>query len=155
MGNNHCDLAGNTRKKYICLGCGVVPSFTARDTHVCLKVVDGTLHNGTDFVKGDPVIRIPLYPREHAEIHVVISVSSTSLFCGAAWLFAVTAPQTLDDMDFGTDPFIPVGTSLFMAVAGELHVEGAVSGAGGISVYIIADFLQSAFVPWVIGDKGS
>ena len=154
MCNDYCDLTGNTGKEYICFGCSVVPGLTACDTHVGLKVIDGTFHNGTDLVKGDPVIRIPLDAGEHTEIHVLISVSGTPLFCGAAWLFAVTDPFTLDHMDFGADPFIPVGTSLFMAVAGELHVEGAVFGAGGIAVYVVADFFKGAFIPRIIGDEG-
>lgn len=153
MGNNHCDLAGNTGKKYICFGCGVIPGFTACYTHVGFKVIDCTFHNGTDFVKGDPVIRIPLDAGEHAEVHVLIGVSGASFFSSTARLFAVADPFPFDHMDFGADPFIPAGTSLFMAVSSEFHIKGIIFGAGGIAVYVVADFFKSAFVPWVIGDK--
>ena len=154
MCDDHSDLAGNTGKEYICLGCGVVSGFAACDTHVGLKVVDGAFHNGADFVKGEPFIRIPLDTGEHTEIHVLISVSGTSLFSGAARVLAVTYPFAFDHMDFRAYPFIPVGMSLLMAVAGILHIQGTVSGAGGIGVYVVADFLKGAFIPRIIGDKG-
>lgn len=59
----------------------------------------------------------------------------------------------LDHMDFGAAQFIPVGTSLFMTVASEFQIKGLIFGAGGIALYVVADFLKSAFAPWVIGDK--
>ena len=140
MCNDHRDLAGNTGKEYISLGSGVVPGLAAGDTHVGLKVVDGTFHNGADFVKGDPFIRIPLDAGEHAEIHVLISVSGTSLFSGAARVQAVTYPFAFDHMDFRADPFVPVGTAFFMAVSCVFHSKGTIPGAGGIAVYVVADF---------------
>lgn len=39
-----------------------------------------------------------------------------------------------------------------MAVASELHIKGLILGASGIVVYVVADFLKSDFIPWVIGD---
>ena len=140
MCNDHRDLAGNTGKEHISLGSGVVPGLAASDTHVGLKVVDGTFHNGADFVKGDPFIRIPLDAGEHAEIHVLISVSRTPFFSCAAWVFAVADPFAFDYMDFGADPFVPVGTAFFMAVTSVFHIQGWVPGACGIAVYIVANF---------------
>ena len=140
MCDNHCDLAGNTGKEYISLGSGVVSRLAASDTHVGLKMVDGTFHNSADFVKGDPFIRIPLDAREHAEIHVLISVSGTPLFSGAARVFAVTYPFAFDHMNIWADPFVPVGTAFFMAVPCEFHIQGTIPGAGGIAVYVVADF---------------
>ena len=153
MCDDHRDLAGNTSKEYICLSCGVVPGLAACNTHVGFKVVDGTFHNGADFVKGDPFIRIPLDAGEHAEIHVFISVSGAPLFRGAAWILAVADPFAFDHMDFRADPFVPVGTSFFMAVASEFHSKGGVPGACGIAVNVVADFFKGAFIPWVIGDE--
>ena len=153
MCNDHRDLAGNTGKEYISLGSGVVPGLAASDTHVGLKMVNGTFHNGAYFVKGDPFIRIPLDAGEHAEIHVLISVSGTSLFSSAARVLAVTDPFAFDDMDFGAYPFVPVGTAFFMAVPSVFHIKGWVPGAGGITVYVVADFFKGAFIPWVIGDE--
>ena len=56
-------------------------------------------------------------------------------------------------MDFGADPFVPVGTAFFMAVTSVFHVQRTVTGAGGIAVYVVADFFKGAFIPWVIGDE--
>ena len=153
ISDGYSQPAGNTCKEYISLGCGVVPGLAACDTHVGLKMVDGTFHNGADFVKGDPFIRISLDTGEHTEIHVFISVSCTPLFSCAAWVFAVADPFAFDHMDFGADPFVPVGTAFFMAVPRVFHVQRTVPGAGGISVYVVADFFKSAFIPWVIGDE--
>ena len=43
VSNDHCDLAGDTGREYICFLCSMVPGLTSGDTHVDLKVIDGTL----------------------------------------------------------------------------------------------------------------
>ena len=105
MGNNYCDLAGDTGKEYICFGGEMISDLTSGDTHVDLKVIDGALHDSAYLVKGDPFFRIPLDTGEHAQFHVVSGVGSTSFCSAAAGIITLTYPFAFHHVDFEAAPF--------------------------------------------------
>lgn len=131
----------------------MVAGHPSSNAHVGLEVVDGSFHDGSDFIKGTPFLGIPLDAGEHAEVHVLVSVSGAPFFGSAAGFLAVTDPLPIYHVDFRTDPFVPVGTAFFVAVPCVFHVKGGVFGAGGVTVTVITDFFERAFIPWVIGDQ--
>lgn len=116
-------------------------------------MVDGAFHNGSYFIEGNPFIRIPLDAREHAEVHIFISVSGASFFSCAAGFLTVADPLPLYHVYLGADPFVAVRAPFLTAVPGVFHVQGAVFGAGRVAVGVIADFFKGAFIPWVIRDQ--
>ena len=154
MGNDYGKLAGNACKKYIRFcGC-VVTGSASGNAHIDFEVADGTFYNRSDFIEGFPFVRITLDAGEHAEVHVVVSISGASLLCSAAWLRAVTYPFSFYHVDFWAYPFVPVRASFFVAVPGIFHGEADVFWAGGITVSVIADLFKSTLIPWVIRDQG-
>lgn len=66
MGNDDCQLSGNASQKDICFCSDVIPGFSAGNAHVDFEVIDGTFHNGADFIGVVPLFRIPLNSGEHA-----------------------------------------------------------------------------------------
>ena len=58
----------------------MVPGFSFGNAHVGFKVVDGSLYNGPDLVKGYPFFAIPLDTGKNMEIHVFISISGAPFF---------------------------------------------------------------------------
>lgn len=86
----------------------MVPGFSPGSTHIAFEMVDGAFHNGSYFIEGSPFVRIPLDAREHAEIHVFVSVSGTSFFGRAAGFLTIADPLPLYHMYFGADPFVAV-----------------------------------------------
>ena len=54
------------------------------NAHIDFKVVDGTFCNRLGFAEGLPFVRITLDTAEHAEVHIVVSISGASLFGSAA-----------------------------------------------------------------------
>jgi len=68
----------------------MVPGFSSGNAHVDFKVVDGSLYNGSDFVKEYPFFRVPLDAGEYTEIHVFISINSAPFFGSATGVFTVT-----------------------------------------------------------------
>ena len=80
MGDDHGKLAGNACKKYIRFcGC-VVTGSASGNAHIDFEVADGTFYNRSDFIEGFPFVRITLDAGEHAEVHVVVSISGASFF---------------------------------------------------------------------------
>ena len=108
MGNNYSKLAGNPGKEHVRFCSGMVTGFPSGDTHVCFEMVNGPLHDRPYFIEGIPFVRIPLDAGEHAEVHVVVSISGTPFFGTAAGIFAVADPLAFHHVDFRADPFIPV-----------------------------------------------
>ena len=51
VSNNNGKLAGNSGKKNIGFCGDTVSGFPSGNTHIDFQVVNGTVHNGTDFVK--------------------------------------------------------------------------------------------------------
>lgn len=153
MCNNDSQLAGNPGKKNIRFRSGMAAGFPPGDTHVGFEMVNAPFHDGPDFIKGNSFIRIPLDTGKHPKVHVFISIGGTPLFGGAARFRAVAYPFAVYHVDFGTDPFITVGTPFLMAVSGIFHVQGAVFWADGIAVRVIADFFKVTFVSWVVRDQ--
>lgn len=153
VGNDYRKLAGNPGEEYIRFRSGMVAGHSPSHTHVGFEVVNGAFYNCPYFIEGIPFIGIALDTGEHAEIHVIVSISGTSFFCGAAWLGTIAYPGSVYHVDFRADPFIPVRASFFVAVSGVFHVKGAVFWAGGIAVNVIADFFKRAFIPRVIRDQ--
>ena len=76
-------------------------------------MVDGTFHNGCDFVKGIPFIGISLDFEEHAQIQIFVCISSVSFSGGGAGIFTVADIFTLYHVNLGTNPFDTVSTSPF------------------------------------------
>ncbi len=155
MGNDDGKLAGNPGEEYICLRSGMVTGFPPGDTYVSFEVADSTFHDGPYFIEGIPFVRIPLDAGEHAEVHVVVSISGTPFFGTAAGIFAAAYPLTFHHVDLRAYPFVPVRATFFVAVLGIFHVKAAVFGAGGITIDIVADFFKGAFIPRIIRDQRS
>ncbi len=132
----------------------MVTGFSPGNAHVGFEVVDGTFHNGPDFIGGNPFLGVALDTGEHTEIHVVVSVSGPPLLGGAAGFLTVTDPLPFYHMDFWADPFIPVRTPFFMAVPGIFHAQAAVLRAGGVAINVVADLFKGALIPGVIRDYG-
>lgn len=78
MRNNDSQLAGNPCRKNIRFRSGMVSGFPPGDTHVGFEMVDAPFHDGPDFIKGNPFIRIPLDARKHTEVHVFVSIGGVS-----------------------------------------------------------------------------
>ena len=121
VGNNYCELTRNTGEKDIHFCGSMVARLPSGDTHIDLKVVDRTLYDRTDLIKGDPFLRVPLDSGEFAEVHVFISISGTPLFCGAASFFAIADILAFHHMNFGTSPFFPVSPTFFVTMPEMLH----------------------------------
>lgn len=93
-------------------------------------MVDGTFHNGSDFVKGIPFKGISLDCGEHAQIQIFVCISSASFSGGGAEIFTVTDIFTLYHVNLGTNPFDTVSTSLFVGNTTILHGKRRVTWAG-------------------------
>ena len=106
--NNDCQLAGNPGKKNIRFGRCVVSGLPPGSTHIDLEMVDGAFHTGSYFIEGIPFVTIPLDAREHAEVHIFVSVSGASSFGCAAGFLTIADPLPLYHMYFGADPFVAV-----------------------------------------------
>lgn len=130
MRNNDSQLAGNPGKKNIRFRSNMVTGFPPGDTHVGCEMVNAPFHDGSDFIKGNPFIRIPLDAGKHTEVHVFVSIGGTSLFGGTARFRAVAYPLTVYHVDFGTYPFVTVRAALFVAVPGVFHVQSSVLSLG-------------------------
>ena len=117
-------------------------------------MVDRAFYDGTDLIKSVPFLRVPLDPGKPAKIHVFISIGGAPLFGRAAGIFAVADILPFHHMDFRTAPLFTVGPAFFAAVPEMFHGGGRVVGAGGITVMVISDFRQGAFVTDVIRDQG-
>ena len=50
------------------------------DTHIDLKVVDCTLYNSVNLIKGDSFLRAPLDSGKFMEVHVFIGIGGTPFF---------------------------------------------------------------------------
>lgn len=86
----------------------MVTGFPPGDTQVGFEIVDAPFHDGPDFIKGNPFIRIPLDARKHTEIHVFVGICGVSFFSRAARGFTIADPLPLYHVDFWTDPFVAV-----------------------------------------------
>ena len=153
MGNNYRKLAGNACQKDICLCGGMVPSFSSSNTHVGFKMIDGSFDNGSDLVKRGPFLRVSLNTGKHAEIYIFIGISGAAFFGSTAGIFTVTDPCPFLIAHFGAAPFDTVSPSILPCDTQVLHGEGGVFRASGISVVIISNFLESAFIPGIIWDQ--
>jgi len=58
-------------------------------------------------------------------------------------------------MNLGTAPFDAVGAPFFSGNATVFHGEGGIVWTGGISVFIVTDFLQGTFIAGVVRDQSS
>ena len=116
-------------------------------------MVDGTFHNGSDFVKGIPFLGISLDSEEHAKIHIFVGASGASFGSGGAGSFAVADIFTFNHMNFGTNPFATVCTSLFPGNTTILHGKGRVIWTGGITVFVVTDFFEAAFISGVVRNQ--
>ena len=155
MCNDDGKLACNAGKEYIGFGGGMAAGFSSGNTHVDFQVVNGTFHNGSDLVKGNPFIRIPLDTGKHAEVQIFVSISGTPFLCRGTGIFTVADIFPLYHVHFGTDPFDAVSTSFFVGNTTILHGKGRVSWTGGISVFVVTDFFQGTFISGIIRNKSS
>ena len=110
MGNNYGKLADNPGEVYISFRSGIVSGIPPGDAHVGFEVGDGPLHDGSYLVEGIQFIGIPLDAREHAEVHVFVSIGGTSFFGSAAGSRTVIYPFAVYHVDFRVDPFVAVRT---------------------------------------------
>lgn len=108
VGDDHGKLAGNPGEEYIRFCSDMVAGLPPGDTHVDLEMVNASFHDGPDFIKGNPFIRIPLDTGKHTEVHVFISIGCTPFFSGAAGILAIAYPLPFYHVDFRADPFVAV-----------------------------------------------
>jgi len=83
----------------------MVSGLSSGSTHVDFQMVNGMLHNGSDFIKGVPFIRIPMNAEEDAEIYVFVCVSGAAFPGSTAEIIALTNPASLFVAHFGASPF--------------------------------------------------
>ena len=103
--NDDSELAGDSEKGNICFcGC-MVSGLSSGSTHVDFQMVNGMLHNGSDFIKGVPFIRIPMNAEEDAEIYVFVCVSGAAFPGSTVEIIALTNPASLFVAHFGASPF--------------------------------------------------
>ncbi len=153
MGNNDGKLTCNSGKKNICFCGGVVSGFSSGNTHVDFQVVNGTFYNGSDFVKGIPFFGISLNAGEHAEIQIFICLGGTSFGGGRAGCVTIADILAFYHMNFGANPFDAVITSLFVSNTAILHGKGRVIWTGGITVFIVPNFFESAFISGIVRNQ--
>ena len=153
MCNNNGELAGNPGKEHISFRSGMVSAFSSGSAHIDFKMVDGTFHYGSDFVQFVPFFGIPLDAGEHTEIHVLVSVSGAAFFGSAAWMFTFAKPLSFPVTHFGASPLDTVRAPFLPCQAKIFHGKGRVIGAGGITVLVVTDFFESAFIARVIRDE--
>lgn len=108
----------------------MVPGSSSSNTHVDFQVVNSTFHNGSDLLKGDPVIRILLDTGEHAEVQIFVSISGMPFLCRCTGIFAAADIFPLYHVHFGTYPFDAVSTSFFVGNTTILHRKGRVIWTG-------------------------
>ena len=147
MGNNYRKLAGNACQEYVGLRGYMVTNLSSGDEHVVLEVIDGSFHDGCDFIEGMPFIRIPLNAGEHAEVHVFVSVSGTPFFGGAAGRPTVHLTCGLSGRTI-----CPGQHALFHGSARHISCPGRSLSGRWVAVSIATNFWDGAFIPWVIGD---
>ena len=113
-------------------------------------MVDGTFHNGSDFVKGIPFFGISLDAGEHAEIQISVCISGTSFGGGRAGIVTIADILSFYHVNLRANPFDTVSTSLFMGNTTMFHGKGRVIGTGGITVFIVIDFFEAAFISGIV-----
>ena len=86
----------------------MVPGLLPGNTHIDLEMVDGAFHNVSYFIGGNPFVRIPLDAREHAKIHIFLSVSGASFFSRSAGLLTIADPLLVNHVYLRADPFVAV-----------------------------------------------
>jgi hypothetical protein len=69
-------------------------------------------------------------------------------------MFTITDPVSFTAADFRTAPFDTVSTPFFFCEAEVIHGEGRIFRAGGITVFVVTDLFEGAFIAWVIRNKG-
>lgn len=109
------------------------------NAHIDFEVTDDTFYNRSGFVEGFPFVRIMLDAGEHAEDHVVVSISGASLFGNAAWFLAVTYPFPFYHVDFWAYSFVLVRVFFFVAVPYIFHGKAAVFWEDGITVKLVRE----------------
>lgn len=124
----------------------MVSGFPFGDRYAGFEVVNGMFYIGSDFMKGNPFIRVPLDAGDNAEVHVFISIGGVPFFSRVAWFFTIADPVPVYHMDFRAYPFVTVRASFLMAEPGTFHDNAAVFQAGGVAVSIIPDFFKGAFI---------
>ena len=116
-------------------------------------MIYGTFHDSSDLIKRIPFFGITLDAGKHTGIHVFISVCSTALFCGAAWIFAVADPLTFAIGHFRASPFYTVRTAFLSGNTKMFHGESAVIRSDWISVFVVTDFFKG-FHFWDYKESG-
>ena len=89
MGDDYSKLAGNLGEEYIGFRSGMIPGLSPGDTHVGFEMVNAPFHNGPDFIKGNPFIRIQLDTGKHTEIHVFVSIGCMPFLMAMPGIFHV------------------------------------------------------------------
>lgn len=116
-------------------------------------MVNGTFHNGSDFVKGIPFFGISLDAGEHAEIQIFVCISGTSFGCIRTGIFTVTDIFSFYHVNLGTNPFDTFSPTLFTGNTSIFHGEGRVIRTGGITVFTVTDFFEAAFISEIVRNQ--
>ena len=90
---------------------------------------------------------------EHTEIQVFVCISGAPFDGGGAGIFTIADIFSFYHVNFGTNPFDTVSTSLFMGNTTILHGKGRIVGTGRIAIFVVTDFFESAFVSGVVRNQ--
>lgn len=153
MCNNNGELAGDSGKENVRLCGQMVSCMPPGNAHVDFKVVNGSFDSRAYFIEAVPFFRIPLDTGKHPQLHVFIGIGCPAFFGSGAGVFTVTYPLPFYHMNLWAAPFDTFSTSFFFGNAEVFHGEGGIVWAGGISVFIVTDFLQGAFIAVVVRDQ--
>ena len=90
VGYNDSKLASDAGKEYICFSGFMISGMSSCDAHIHFEVVDCPFYRSSYFIERIPFIRIALDTWKHAELYILVDVSSSPLLCGAAGFFTIT-----------------------------------------------------------------
>ena len=153
VSNDYSQLAGNTCEEDIRFRGGMVAGFSSGNTHIDFKVANSTFHDGSDFVSVIPFVGITLNTREHTQFHVFIGVSGSSFFSRAAGILTFTMPLAFYVTHLRASPFDAVSPTFLFCDTKVFHGKRRVFRAGRVTVLIVTDLFEGAFIAWIVGDK--
>lgn len=106
----------------------MVTGFPSCNTHISFEVADSMFHDGSYFIEGIPIIRIPLDAGEHVEVHVGVSINGAPFLGTAVGIFAVTDPFPLSPCVLLGGPICPGQSGLFCSSARHISCQGCAGG---------------------------
>lgn len=103
---------------------------------------------GSDFVKFIEFFGIPENSGEFTVI-VVVCVCGSSMNSIAAWIITVTYIFAVNHMNLRASPLDTSAAAFFLGNTAAFHNEAFIIGTYRITVFIVTDRRQKAFIAWV------